>query len=280
MTSLVKRVLLTFTMVPALFALIYFLPHYQHLAFAILAVVVTAYGSYEVKTLAFSGEEKPLIPFWLPAFLPAAEYIEMALDFSIPIAESILFVLIALSFTIEIKRGERDHFKLSMHRISRTLFLIIYPGFFALFLVRILSFEYATELLLLLFLLVFANDVFAYVFGMSFGKTNRNIVEVSPNKSMAGFIGGTISAMILGLLFVRFVPSMHALFTWWEALVIGFVSSLASILGDLIESTFKRSAGKKDSGTIMMGRGGLLDSIDSLLITAPFYMFFTTLFSL
>ena len=134
--------------------------------------------------------------------------------------------------------------------------------------------------LFLLFLLVFGNDVFAYVFGMSFGKSNRNIVEVSPNKSMAGFIGGSVSAVILAILFVRFVPSMHALFTWWEAFIIGLISSFASIIGDLIESTFKRGAGKKDSGTIMMGRGGLLDSIDSLLITAPFYMFLTTLFSL
>jgi len=279
MTSLGKRLLLTFTMVPALFSLIWFLPYYNHLAFALLVFITTAYGTYEIRSIAFKPEEKPLIPFWVPTLLPMAEYARILFALSFPTSEAMLFILATLVFAREITYGERDSFMHSMHRITHTAFMMLYPGFFALFLVRLLAHPLAGELLILLFLLVFGNDVFAYVFGMWLGKGNRNVFKASPNKSMAGFIGGMICATLLSLAYTTFVPVMHEAFSWWQSLLTGLTISFTSSVGDLIVSVFKRGSGKKDSGTIMLGRGGLLDSIDSLLVSGPLFLFLVTIFA-
>jgi phosphatidate cytidylyltransferase len=102
---------------------------------------------------------------------------------------------------------------------------------------------------------------------------------VSPNKSLAGFIGGILSSVAIGVMWVSFVPAMKELFTPFEGVLIGVVVSMASNIGDLIESALKRGAKVKDSGTIIMGRGGIMDSIDSLLISAPFFLVLIQLFT-
>lgn len=85
-------------------------------------------------------------------------------------------------------------------------------------------------------------------------------------------------AMAISILWVFLIPSLRDLFTFQQALIIGFCVALASDLGDLVESAFKRGAQVKDSGTIMLGRGGILDSIDSLLFGTPFFLLLITLF--
>jgi phosphatidate cytidylyltransferase len=132
--------------------------------------------------------------------------------------------------------------------------------------------------LILFFLLVFGNDIFAFIFGMSLGRKNKGIMKVSPNKSLAGFIGGTFSAMVLAVLYCLFVPGIKEDIPILMAVVLGLATSLAANIGDLIESAFKRSAKVKDSGSLIPGRGGLLDSIDSMLASAPIYWLFLTLF--
>jgi len=272
MTSLGKRLLLTFTVVPALFCIIYFLPYQHHLAFAILAVVVTAYGSKEIKNLIFKDGQQPLVPYWLTAVLPISQYVEISFIPSFPLTEIVLAMLLLIAFTIEIKRGESHEFAYSIPQISKTTFMIAYPGIFSIFLIKLLQVAHPTEHLLMLFILVFGNDVFAYVFGMLLGKNNRNMFHVSPNKSLAGFIGGTCSAILLSIAYISLVPAMNSLYTTFNAIIFGLVISISSSAGDLIESTIKRGSDKKDSGTIILGRGGLLDSIDSLLASAPFFL--------
>ena len=61
------------------------------------------------------------------------------------------------------------------------------------------------------------------------------------------------------------------LYSYWRVFILGFITSIAGIIGDLIESVIKRSLECKDSGTLIPGRGGLLDSIDSIIIAAPVY---------
>ncbi len=279
MTTLAKRIILTFTSVPALLSLIYFFPQFHHLGFAILTVLAVFTGSYEVKGILFKKEEKPLIPFWLPIFLPIIQFIELVYYPSRPLIYLTLMILFSYAFTKEIFIGEKDNFSQSISRIARTVFLIIYPGFFTIFLIRLLMFEQTTYLLLMLFLLVFGNDTFAYIFGMWLGKSNRNIFKVSPNKSLAGFIGGILSAVLIAILWVSFVPPIREMFSLIEGILIGLIIAIASNIGDLIESALKRGANVKDSGTIIMGRGGLMDSIDSLLISAPFFLILIELFS-
>ncbi len=279
MTSLGKRLILTFTSVPALFSLIYFLPHYHHLGFAILTVLAVFSGSYEMRGMLFRSDEKPLVSYWTPVLLPTMQFIESVYMPTIPILDITFVLLLITGFSKEIFIGAKDDFSTTIDRVGRTVFLLIYPGYFSIFLIRILLHQQSTNLLLMLFLLVFGNDTFAYVFGMWLGKKNRNIVAVSPNKSFAGFIGGILSTMLISLLWVRFIPSMRSMFSLGEALLIGFLLAIVSNIGDLVESAFKRGAKVKDSGTIIFGRGGILDSIDSLLASAPFFIVLVALLS-
>ncbi len=274
MNSLAKRLLLTFTSIPALFSLIYFLPQYNHFAFFILVLLSVFAGSYEIRNIAFGKTEKPLIPFWAPVLLPLAQYIQIVFLPAIELPEIALFFLMIWAFACEIIRGESDHFDKTLHRISHISFLIIYPGFFSIFLVKILDLPQSRFLLLMLFLLVFGNDIFAYVFGMLFGKNNRNIFIVSPNKSIAGFIGGAIMTVVLSVVWVLLIPSLSSIISIWQAVILGLIVAIASDTGDLIESAFKRGAGVKDSGNLIFGRGGLMDSIDSLVVSAPFFFLF------
>lgn len=279
MSSLAKRLILTFTSVPALFSLIYFFPQRNHLGFALLTVVAVFIGSFEVKGILFKDKQKPLIPFWLPTLLPLIQYIEQVFFPEVSLLPITLVLLLTICLASEVFVGSKDNFSDGINRITRTVFLIMYPGFFSIFLIQLLMFEQTTFLLLMLFLLVFGNDTFAYVFGMWLGKGNRNLFSVSPNKSLAGFIGGSVSSVIISILWIVSIPSMGALFSIFEAIFIGITISLVSTIGDLIESALKRSANVKDSGTVIMGRGGIMDSIDSLLVSAPFFLILIQLFA-
>lgn len=83
--------------------------------------------------------------------------------------------------------------------------------------------------------------------------------------------------IVLSLLMSQLVSSLSNLIAPYQALLLGLIVTITGNLGDLIESLFKRSANVKDSGTIILGRGGLLDSIDSLLASTPFFYLFLRL---
>jgi phosphatidate cytidylyltransferase len=128
----------------------------------------------------------------------------------------------------------------------------------------------ATIFIAVFFVMVFFCDSFAWFFGMIFGRGNRGLFAASPNKSAAGFAGGIIFSIAAGIAAWFLFPHVfygHPV----KAAVLGFVTAGASILGDLAESVFKRSARCKDSGNIIPGRGGMLDSIDSILMSIPVY---------
>jgi phosphatidate cytidylyltransferase len=105
----------------------------------------------------------------------------------------------------------------------------------------------------------------AYYIGKGIGK-RKLYREVSPNKTVAGaagsLIGGITGALILRALIVPQITASAALF-------IGATIGIISVIGDLIESMFKRDAGVKDSGIIIPGHGGILDKIDGSLFAGP-----------
>jgi phosphatidate cytidylyltransferase len=90
---------------------------------------------------------------------------------------------------------------------------------------------------------------------------------------VAGFIGGFVASILVGVGATYFAPETFRsrLEGPFAGIILGFVSGLAATLGDLGESAIKRSANVKDSGTVIPGRGGALDTIDSIALAAPVY---------
>ena len=122
-------------------------------------------------------------------------------------------------------------------------------------------------LILGIMLLVWTNDVFAYLVGSKLGKT-KLIPRVSPGKTWEGSAGGWISTMILaaGMPWLFGQVDLNSL--EWAAL--GLCAAVFGSLGDLVESILKRSLGIKDSGNILPGHGGFLDRFDAFLLALPF----------
>ncbi|MBR5131974.1 MAG: phosphatidate cytidylyltransferase [Alistipes sp.] len=117
-------------------------------------------------------------------------------------------------------------------------------------------------------LLVWGNDVFAYLVGVTMGK-HRMCERLSPKKSWEGFVGGVMGSAAVGAIAASILGGSYGV---WIGLAI--VVALSSVVGDLIESMFKRDAGVKDSGAIMPGHGGILDRFDALIISAPFALIY------
>lgn len=110
-----------------------------------------------------------------------------------------------------------------------------------------------------------AGDSLAYYVGRTLGK-HRLAPVVSPKKSWEGAIASVAGSILLGLVYLGyFLPSMAA----WKIVVIGAVSNIAGQFGDLAESSIKRGAGVKDSGSLLPGHGGMLDRVDSSLFALP-----------
>ncbi len=124
-----------------------------------------------------------------------------------------------------------------------------------------------TDTLVLLAVGVVANDVGAYFVGSAFGRTPLRS-WISPNKSVEGFLGGTILTLVVMLL----VGMQNASDTWSDTshlLMLGIVISIFAPLGDLTESMFKRNLDVKDFGSIVKGHGGVLDRFDGFLFALP-----------
>jgi phosphatidate cytidylyltransferase len=158
-------------------------------------------------------------------------------------------------------------------RISSGFAVMIYPGLFMAWIIRMSLIPRAGMVILMFLLMIIANDSAAWAVGLLFGKGNRGIIPASPNKSAAGFIGGFIASTLVGIGAVLFAPDAFPsrLPPLLSGIILGFISGLAGTLGDLGESAMKRSSNIKDSGTIIPGRGGILDTIDSIALAAPVY---------
>jgi len=139
-----------------------------------------------------------------------------------------------------------------------------------------------TGIFLMLFCLtaVVLCDAGAYFAGRRFGR-RKLAPRISPSKSVEGAIGGlaagTLGALAAKALFDLFWPALSAPLGWRPATALGFVVSVAGMIGDLVESLLKRDAQAKDSGQLLPGMGGIMDRIDSPLLGIP-VMYYLMLF--
>jgi phosphatidate cytidylyltransferase len=128
------------------------------------------------------------------------------------------------------------------------------------------------KLLLFLVIVVQSSDVAQYIWGKLFGR-RRIAPTVSPNKTWEGFIGGILTAALIGTVLWWITP-----FTPWQAALMSLAITLMGFAGGLTMSAIKRDRGVKDFGTLIAGHGGVLDRIDSLCFAAPVFFHLTRYF--
>lgn len=128
------------------------------------------------------------------------------------------------------------------------------------------------KLLFFFVLVVQASDVLQYVWGKTCGK-HPIAPDVSPNKTWEGFVGGILSATLLGTALWWATP-----FTPWQAALMSLTITLMGFAGGLVMSAIKRDRGVKDYGTLIQGHGGVMDRIDSLCFSAPVFFHLTRYF--
>ncbi|MBR6127879.1 phosphatidate cytidylyltransferase, partial [bacterium] len=220
-------------------------------------------------------------------------------SFKIIMASSLLFALLAyfnrfdlvpLAFTVStimafmwvLFRGKQPY----IANVATTILGFVYCGWFPLHLLFLrdvggepifnglikhspdgMGAAYA----LMMFFSIILTDSMCYYSGLRYGKHKLSPV-ISPNKTIEGSIGGTISCVIFCLIFG------HALqIEWYHSLVIGLLNAMFAQIGDLAESMIKRDAGVKDSSNILPGHGGFLDRTDSYILSIPvlyYYIYF------
>jgi len=185
-------------------------------------------------------------------------------DFYTNLLLNLAALVIAISLLVELFSTKPASFKDKTAKLARLIGYVIIP-FLLIIKLPFLRGDYNPYIIIGMFVLIWANDTFAYIVGKTIGK--RKLFErISPKKTVEGFIGGMLftiaGAYILGLYYTFLSP--------WEWMGFAAVLVIFGTLGDLVESKLKRNAGVKDSGKIMPGHGGILDRLDSIIFAIPF----------
>lgn len=179
----------------------------------------------------------------------------VALDYQVPFL--ILMSLIMLSYTVMSKN------RFNFVDAAFCMLAVAYIG---------IGFMYFYEtrnngLIYILFalLIVWVTDTGAYIFGRLFGK-NKLWPEISPNKTIEGFVGGILSSTIIAIIFsINYDMPLSIL----PLILVTWLFSMFGQLGDLVESALKRHFDVKDSGNLLPGHGGILDRFDSFIFVLP-----------
>ncbi|MDR0675878.1 MAG: phosphatidate cytidylyltransferase [Elusimicrobiota bacterium] len=190
-----------------------------------------------------------------------------------------IFLISLFSFSILFAKKHTDDglifFKEIYIKISTTLLGIFYVGFLLNHLILIRQMPvFGKNFVFSLFFCVWAMDIFAYLFGIKFGR--HKISKISPKKSVEGAIAGFIFAILTSFILHNYI--FHTNFGIKNSIIIGILIGIFGQIGDLFESMIKRSANEKDSGKILPGHGGILDRFDSIIFVAPIFYYFTLIF--
>jgi phosphatidate cytidylyltransferase len=268
-SELTRRIIFAVIAAPASVGIIYL----GDWALTIVLSVLAALAAWELFRMARETGANPLEPagIALAALIPIGVHAQRHGFYTLSLTALVAIALLLFASTIWL-RGPGGK---PLSAVSITSFGVLYAGMFA-YVYALRYHDYAvgagagTVLVLLPVLLTWATDVGAYAFGRTFGK-KKLIPSVSPGKTVEGAVGGLGLAIVICLLYVRFIlmPYAHLGLTIQGAILFGIVVSVAAQTGDLAESLLKREAGVKDSSRIIPGHGGVLDRFDSLLFVLP-----------
>ena len=278
MSKVFKRLCVFFIGVPLILFLVSF-SYLNHIFIQLLIALFSIFAGNEFYNM-LSVKSKPLFSKSLVliciGFLQIICYLSILSNINLEIVFWVYIFELLLLLGFECLNAKS--FELSFEKFSNSAFIILYCGFFITFISRITTLPEPSYMLALYLIIVFMCDSGAWFFGVLFGKSTRGIVAASPNKSLVGFIGGIASSIASAVLVKYIFPEIFNL-SYLNLVIISLITAISAIIGDLVESVIKRSLDCKDSGTMIPGRGGVLDSIDSLLVAAPvFYIAIQFLF--
>jgi len=233
--------------------------------FGLLVTVFIVIGLYEF----FKMLENKGITTYKYFGIGVGIVIPLSLIFRFELTKSweLLFIALALIFLILMQFRRRESSGV-ITAISTTIFGILYVSWFLSFLIRMRYLANGAGLLAAVLIITKFGDIGAYLVGSRFGKTLL-MPRVSPKKTLEGALGGLLFSTLGAFLSASFVN-----FTYLHLAFLGLFLGLLGQLGDLSESLMKRDCQVKDSGKIFPGLGGVLDSIDSVLFTAPVFYFY------
>ena len=228
--------------------------------FLVLMLVFSIICLFEFQRLIHF--KKPILYFILIAGFIAIHYLNPTTNFLLGLLAITLFIQLLLLkdllFIRIIPMFEKKKYVV-------TIFYLITCFYFLTLIPFSINNSYTPIYIISLFILIWTNDSFAYLSGKNFGK-RKLYSKISPKKTIEGFIGGLLAAIIGGII-IFYTSKTLSIIHW---VIIAVIVSIFGTIGDLIQSKFKRQAGVKDSGTIMPGHGGIFDRLDSILYASPF----------
>ncbi|MBQ0167336.1 MAG: phosphatidate cytidylyltransferase [Treponema sp.] len=237
----------------------------------LIATILTSFELHGILSKSMCTQNKALTII-LSALIPLMTSLTVILNLPFETVIISMTTSVMMVFIVEIWGYDRTtrSFDKSLQRVSSSLLIVIYSGGLISFISRMAAFSNASAFICLFLLIIFGCDSCAWFFGVTMGKNNKGYVAASPNKSIMGFVGGYVGPFISIAVAIFFFPVLKT-YPLWKLFVLAIATSTFAILGDLVESVLKRSSNTKDSGNIIPGRGGLLDSVDSVIFSAPVY---------
>jgi phosphatidate cytidylyltransferase len=264
-----KRVLTAVVLIPLVLVLVFLPPAWQWL-FTTATALVAALAGWEFLGLAQQkGAAPPRVAVLIAILALFAAIFEWP-DQAAPIVGILsLTLLVVCTFASPIERALPD--------ASAALFCFLYTGFTLISLPALRAQNNGPSMLVFLLCTVWAGDTAALYVGRPFGR-HKLAPRLSPQKTWEGSIASVVGSLLATGLLLEIasylarwnsVALSYADEVWWYWLILAVIVNIAAQVGDLAESALKRSAGVKDSGTLLPGHGGILDRVDALLLAAP-----------
>ena len=226
-------------------------------AFLAIVAIAVCVGVWELRTsLAQANIHVPLVPSLVGTVsMLGSAYWGGAQALAVTLGLTCVGVLLW-----RVADGVRD----AVRDISGGMFVALYPSFLAGFCALLLAAPDGKARVFVFIFVTVLSDIGGYVFGVLWGR-HPMAPSVSPKKSWEGFTGSALACMTGAAIAIHFALDGP----WWSGLVMGAAVAVGATVGDLTESTIKRDLGIKDMSNILPGHGGIMDRLDSLIVTAP-----------
>ena len=258
---MVMRIVVGLALGPAFLAALFFLPP---IALAALVAVIAGMASYELLRAARVDLRSGMYAFLAAVLIPLGH----ALGYGSWTTRAAALLLMAALFLPALRRYGTES-EIRYEHIIVCLFGGIGIPLFLSALVRLKCFDNGRFYVLLPVICAFTTDIGAYFAGVFLGK-HRGVTQVSPNKSLEGYIGGILSGCLFMLVYGLLIRRFGAVQVKLPVMALyGLLGSAITELGDLSFSLIKRQCGVKDYGTLLPGHGGMLDRFDSTTFAAP-----------